>query len=232
MRIGSAAVAFALKEHKTPSRLWVSAKGNGLCLEFTRTTLDTGPKYGSAKEAYSHVAPGDRHGGAEPPPGVPVFWKVGTWWHVAVSAGGGYVWSTDILRKGKVDKVTIGYISRRWGATYLGWTETLNGKRVYTAAAKIPRQNPVHVRNIQESAQHDPPRPAREAAHPYEVGVIEKALVAEGLLDDRWLDGSWGTKTEAAWKRWQKRIGNDPTGHPGAEGLEKLGAKHKFEVAA
>lgn len=232
MRLGSAAVAFALKEHKTPSRVWQSPKGNGLCLQFTRTALDVPAKAGSAIEAWSDVAAGDRHGGQNPPPGVPVFWRIGRWGHVAVSAGGGYVWSTDILRKGKVDKVSIAYLSNRWGATYLGWAETLNGKRVYTAAAKVPKQVTVHVRNIREAAEHDPAAAAKKALHPAEVGVVEKALAAEGLLDDRWIDGSWGTKTEAAWKRWQKRIGNEPTGHPGAEGLEKLAAKRGFPVAA
>lgn len=230
MRAGSAAVAWALREHKTPTRIWISEKGNGLCLMFTRTALGVDSGAGSAIEAWHDVKAANRHGGKNPPPGVPVFWKVGTWGHVAVSAGGGLVWSTDILRKGKVDKVSIDYLSRRWGATYLGWAETLNGERVYTAAAKVPRQKPVHVEHIRESAEHDPARPAGEAAHPYEVGVIEKALVAEGVLDDRWLDGSWGTKTEAAWARWQKRIGNEPTGRPGREGLIKLAAKRGFTV--
>lgn len=230
MRLGSAAVAAALREHKSPSRVWLSAQGNGLCLQYTREMLGVPAKYASAIIAWTHVAKADRHGGAEPPPGVPVFWRVGRWGHVALSAGGGYVWSTDILRKGKVDKVRISYLSRKWGADYLGWGETLNGKRVYTAAAKVPRQRPVYVEHIRESAQHDPARPAGRAAHPYEVGVIEKALVAEGLLDDRWLDGSWGTKTEAAWARWQRRIGNDPNGRPGREGLVKLAAKRGFTV--
>lgn len=232
MRLGSAAVAAALREHKNPTRLWTSPRGNGLCLQFTRTVLGVPALFGSAIEAWGHVAPGDRHGGQSPPPGVPVFWRVGRWGHVAVSAGGGYVWSTDILRKGKVDKVCIAYLSHAWNATYLGWAETLNNRRVYTPSAKVPRDKPVHVRNLREAAELDLARPAGQASHPYEVGVVERALAAEGLLDDRWLDGSWGTKTVAAWKRWQKRIGNEPTGRPGREGLERLAAKHKFEVKA
>jgi hypothetical protein len=232
MRVGSAAVAFALKEHKAPSRFWRSAKGHGLCLQFARTALDVPAKYGSAVIAWSHVARADRHGGVHPPPGVPVFWRIGAFGHVAVSAGGGYVWSTDILHRGRVDKVRISYLTARWGATYLGWAETLNDRRVYTGTAKVPRQVTVHVRNIQASAEHDPAAPAGSALHPHEVGVVEKALAAEGLLDDRFLDGSWGTKTVAAWRKWQRRIGNDPSGHPGADGLKRLGARHGFPVAA
>lgn len=231
MRTGSAAVAFALKEHKTPSRVWVSEKGNGVCLEFTRTCLGVGPRFGSAIIAWSHVPKDERHGGANPPPGVPVFWQIGAFGHVAISAGGGYVWSTDILRKGQVDKVRIGFITQHWNATYLGWAESVNGVRVDDGKARIPKQTVVHISHIAEAAEHDPATRAAKGLHRAEVLVVEKALVAEGLLDDRFEDGSFGTRTVRAWKRWQRRLGRTPNGRPGREGLEQLAARHHFPVA-
>lgn len=102
----------------------------GLCLKWVRSALDIDARYPSAIVAWNHVAREDRHGGARPPAGVPVFWAIGKYGHVALSDGDGRVWSTDIKRRGKVDRVTIDYINARWGARYLGWGETLNGVRV------------------------------------------------------------------------------------------------------
>lgn len=103
-----------------------SAQWHGLCLKFARTMLGIGPRYSSAIAAWNGAA-GHHHGDADPAGGVPVFWRVGRYGHVAISAGGGWCWSTDIKRRGQVDKVPIGYISKHWGAHYLGWSDQLNG---------------------------------------------------------------------------------------------------------
>lgn len=65
------------------------------------------------------------------------------------------------------------------------------------------------------------------------VLVVEKALVAEGLLKNEYADGLFGTSTVTAYKNWQKKIGYsgaDADGLPGLASLKKLGNKHKFEV--
>lgn len=102
----------------------------GLCLKWVRSCFDIPARYPSAIVAWNHVAREDRHGGKRPPAGVPVFWAIGKYGHIALSDGDGRVWSTDIRRRGKVDRVTIDYVNNHWGARYLGWSETLNGKRV------------------------------------------------------------------------------------------------------
>lgn len=107
----------------------------GMCLKFVRTTLGIPSRDPSAIVAWRRTHPADRHGGKTPPPGVPVFWKVGQYGHVALSAGRGRVYSTDIVRSGRVDLVAIDTITKRWGAEYLGWTETLNGQRVISNRA-------------------------------------------------------------------------------------------------
>lgn len=115
------------------------------CLKQVRLSLGIPAKYPRAIDAW-YGAGGrdgvDTHYMADPPPpaGVPVFWSggPGSAGHVALSAGGGWVWSTDILRRGHWAKVPISLIHTKWGLKYLGWSETLNGVRVHA---------PVHFPN-------------------------------------------------------------------------------------
>lgn len=68
------------------------------------------------------------------PANVPLWWGGGSsdHGHVAVSAGNAMCWSTDIRRTGYFDLVPIAEISQRWGLPFLGWTEDINGVRVWT----------------------------------------------------------------------------------------------------
>lgn len=226
--MGSAAVARAIAEHRNPSEDW-----EAMCLRFVRTCLGVAARYPYAELAYRHTT--KRHDTSEAPAGVPVWWSGGRYGHVALSAGGGYCWSNDILRRGAIDKVRIATITRNWGMDYKGWTEDINGVDVYpgrpTELAGRPR---IHVNAIADAARRDPVAAQGIASHSRAVRIVERALAAEGLLDDRWIrDGAWGTKTTAAWKRWQRRLGDDtPSGQPGLRGLRELGAKHGFEVIA
>lgn len=113
-------------ESKHGSPIWA-----GLCQKVTRTALGVGPGFASAILAWQGSDKDDRRYGKRPPAGVPVYWDIGVFGHAAISAGNGNVWSTDIKRRGHIDKVSIDYLSNRWNAKYLGWTETINGERVY-----------------------------------------------------------------------------------------------------
>lgn len=225
LTLGSAALARAIAEHRDPTQDW-----EAMCLRFVRTCLGVPARYSYATQAYQHTT---KRGGTtgDPPPAVPIWWAGGRYGHVALSAGGGYCWSNDILRVGKVDKVTISTITRGWGMDYKGWTEDINGVDVYAAAPVPFTARRVHASAVLDASRRDPAAPQGIASHPHAVGIVERALVAEGLLDDRWVDGAWGTKTERAWARWQRRRGDDsPTGIPGRAGLEALGRKHNFDV--
>lgn len=71
---------------------------------------------------------------------------------------------------------------------------------------------------------------------PHDTRIVEAALVAEGLLSERFAgDGSFGTKTVIAYSQWQRRLGftgDDADGIPGEESLRKLGNRHGFRVNA
>jgi uncharacterized protein YgiM (DUF1202 family) len=127
-RTGSKAIAWAKTQTSNPSRSW-----HNLCLMFTRKCFGVAAREPNAKRAWETAK--RRHAttnAAAIPAGVPVFWRTGTVnWHIAISIGGGYCYSTDIPR-GKVGRIGITDLSRRWGATLLGWTEDLNGVTIYT----------------------------------------------------------------------------------------------------
>lgn len=160
-----------------------------LCLKRVRTLLGVPAKYPSAIVAWDHVATADRHRGALPPRGVPVFWRGGQYGHVALSDGGGWCFSTDIKRRGRLDRVRIDLVTQRWGYAYLGWTETLNGVRVYDPAARRPT--------------------LRLGSRGPAVRDLQRGL---GIL----ADGVFGPVTQAAVNRFKARHGlpqDDVAGH-------------------
>ena len=100
-------------------------------------------------------------------------------------------------------------------------------------SAAVADKPTVSLANVIAAARHDPGVAQGAALHRADVLVVEKALVAEGLLRSEWSDGSFGTKTVAAYSAWQRRCGyqgTDADGIPGRDSLGKLAAKHDFLV--
>lgn len=135
--VGAAvAIARAVAEQANPHL----ADENGFedlhdrCQWTVRTLLGIGPGAASAKAAWQAVPVSQRHGHLPPPPGHPVFFQTANWaWHVTLSDfEPWWVWSTDIKRKGKLDRVPKSLIQDRWNAPYLGWTDSLNGVMIPT----------------------------------------------------------------------------------------------------
>jgi hypothetical protein len=103
-----------------------------LCLLFVRTRYGVPKRAHTAYRAWYAAHHKHRHD-RNPPAGVPVFWSGGSrrGGHVAISLGHGMIVSTDMPRSGHVGRIRLSTISRRWHLRYLGWTEDLNGVRVY-----------------------------------------------------------------------------------------------------
>jgi hypothetical protein len=130
-RTGEEAIAVARRESSDGTRFDV-----GLCLQRVRLCYGVAALYGDATTAWLRA--GHKHPTTDPaaiPRGVPIFWTGGSsgHGHVAISAGNGECWSTDILRRGRWDKVPIRLIGTTWGLRLVGWTEDLNGVRVFAA---------------------------------------------------------------------------------------------------
>ena len=93
----------------------------------------------------------------------------------------------------------------------------------------------VSLKHVIDAARHDPAAPQGHTSHKAEVLLVERALRAEKLLAAAYVDGSFGSKTVAAYKAWQRKLGYSGAaadGIPGKASLTKLGAAHGFEVGA
>lgn len=122
-------------EHPTWDLPSGSKSWQNQCLAFVRTMLDIPAKYGTASAAWAATPATDRNTDPSPPVGVPVFFSTSNpAGHVALSAGDGYVWSTDIGPQGnapgQVRLVSIQTIESTWGAQYLGWADELNDRPI------------------------------------------------------------------------------------------------------
>lgn len=93
----------------------------------------------------------------------------------------------------------------------------------------------VSLKNVVAAARRDPKLAQGATTHKASALVVEKALHAEGLLDAKYVDGSFGARTVAAYRQWQIKIGyrgKAADGIPGAKSLGMLGKKHGFTVGA
>jgi hypothetical protein len=201
-----------------------------MCLKFVRTTYNVPPQYATAAIAWSKTR--FRHS-STPPAGVPVWWTGGSrgFGHVAISAGGGFVISTDTGGRGRVGRTSIAHITNAWGQTYRGWTEDINKVRVYRPSGP-PGAAPAKQMSPALDASAAAALFRSQTKHPA-VLRIQQALAAEVGLDFSSGPGVPGPRTRAAYKKWQQKLGfrgADADGIPGFTSLKRLGAKHGFGV--
>ena len=96
------------------------------------------------------------------------------------------------------------------------------------APVAAPALPTVDLSNVIAAAKRDPGLAQGKTTHTADVQRVEAALVAEKLLDKKWADGSFGTKTIAAYAAWQRQLGyrgSDADGIPGKTSLTRLGSK-------
>ncbi|MBT2389838.1 hypothetical protein J7E87_10435 [Streptomyces sp. ISL-1] len=95
------------------------------------------------------------------------------------------------------------------------------------AARGVPRPH-----RLGGTARHDPAAAQGHTSHKNEVLTVEKALKAKGLIAGQYVDGSFGTKTVAAYKAWQRRCASrhGRRRHPGKDSLTRLGRARGFTV--
>lgn len=108
--------------------------GVNMCQRFVRMAAGSPGGAPTALAAWS--AARYKHTKGTPPPGAFVFWGGGSAGHVAISAGNGMVYSTDVREPGRVDLVDMDYITSQWGKPLLGWSEDNNGRRITSFNAK------------------------------------------------------------------------------------------------
>lgn len=221
-RTGQAALNWCAAQVAHPSQDW-----HNWCLVFSRMAFGVGPKYPDASQGW-YNATYKHPGTATPPAAVPVWWTGGSQGHghVAVSDGNGYCYSSDILRYGKIDRVPIALINQKWGLPYKGWTEDINGVRVYSLPPQFPSLPAVDWSNVRDASMRTLPPQTPDVLR------VEKALEAEGLLPSAPAGGYTGVIWRQGYAGWQKRCGvpGPYDGIPGMKSLTLLGQKYKFRV--
>jgi hypothetical protein len=234
------AVATALAEARSPSENY-----HNLCDHFVGVCYGLAHSgYPSAIEHWRAIPAKHKHTGMPPPGGVP-YWDIGKFGHTAVAVTTGTIASNDIVRKGRISVVRIGLVAEAWHAHYLGWADPFfhgSTRLVASRAAGIAPAPPeagksadvaVSLSALQRAATVDPPAPQGHVTDTKATLPVERALAAEGLLERRFVDGSFGRRTVEAYAAWQRRLhfsGTAADGIPGIKTLTALGARHGFHV--
>jgi hypothetical protein len=168
-------------------------------------------KYGSAIVAWNNA--NSKHSTGIPPAGTFVFWKIGKFGHIAISAGGGFCWSTDIRGAGTVARVPISEIKARWGGTYLGWTEDVNEVRVYTPPKAPPAPTVrISLKALQYSATHQ---------GKYLPGATDDVVNVKGYLVRHGYAAA-SDSFATAYAKFQRRLGYRGTNADGVPGMTTL----------
>lgn len=101
----------------------------GMCQDFVRSKL--GAPFGAPTAIAAWDQAQLKHPGDPAPPAmVPVYFRGGSTGagHAALSAGQGWIFSTDWPTAGRVGEVKITELATTWHEEYLGWTGDINGK--------------------------------------------------------------------------------------------------------
>lgn len=241
MRTDRTAVAWAREQWAHGGTGWYR-----MCLAFVHECWALPSKYPTALSAWENAKHRHSYKGVdEIPMGAPVFSnRAGDrFGHVFIAgrrnlAGQRIFYSNDVKRRGGIDPVTIDFFPSRWGHTILGWTSDLNG---FTLPLKgVPHPPPVKgtvsLGALVSAAHADAHRPqgATTPGSADDVRVVESALSSLGFLSAQYAsDGSYGSATVVAYKRWQELCGyhgQDADGIPGFSSLKALGHQFGFAV--
>lgn len=220
------------------ARAWIGRDAYHLmCKAFVRgEVFNVVPsRSGTAIEAWNEAE--HKHHVSDPekvPAFVPVFLDTAaSAEHVAAtvgrdSTGHRLVVSTDAGPNHTIGLVRLATLAR-WGPI-LGWSEDLDGQRIWTPPAAAPS---VELANVVDAALHERDEDGDPPLHPRAVGIVERALVAERLLSPSHVNGRFGVRKRWAYAAWQKRLGFTgaaANGVPGRVSLTKLGQRHGFKV--
>ena len=106
----------------------------------------------------------------------------------------------------------------------------------------VPPKPKVSLKHIIAAAEADPKGKQGHTTYPADVRIVEAALHAGGYLAQEYAtDGSFGSKTVAAYSAWQRAYskahhlgwtGAAVNGIPGKTSLTALGSEHGFTVTA
>lgn len=153
-------------------------------------------------------------------------------------------WPTWLIHQygitGNLDQNVLNGDAHAWAAVAIPQPHVTPAPAPKPAPKPVPKPAPVpvavvHLSHLISARARDLPAATGHKTFPVEVLIIERALHDEGLLELKYVDGSWGTKTDAAYNAFRRKlgyVGADATGNPGIGSLRKLAARHHFNATA
>lgn len=189
----------------------------GMCLREIRELYNVPSRYRTAAAA---CAATKLHGRGPAPAGALHWWIGGSSGagHVALGVTPVRVISTDNVRAGALDLVTLDRIRRTWGNLhYEGWSRDINDVEV------LPLVQLEHAMDA-----------------PAAVAIVTRALAEEGLLPLRLAGDQWTPEVVIGYARWQERAGlgkatpgktGPADGLVGIKSLTMLGMRRGFAAS-
>lgn len=217
MRTFAEAKEFAQQEHRDGrSHNWYR-----LCQVFARQCVGAPPFGASAREAFNNQPAARRHTSSPPPAGSIAYYGFpdrGAG-HAVFAVHGGFVWSNDILRAGKIDRVQWDVFVSRWRLPYRGWIDAC-------PAGELPvqRGRPAESYRQRKRVYAEKMRFGQDDSH--SVWNLQVALMVRGFAFQNGPTGYYGTHTRVSCAAFQRRCGwswRDADGLAGPGTIERLG---------
>lgn len=216
---------FALAEHHHASINWFRQ-----CQVFARNCIGSPPFGGSARLAFNSIPDRHRHESFPPPSGSLAYYGFaghGTG-HAVFAVDGGWVWSTDILRHGKIDKVRWDVFTKSngWNLPYRGWIDwcpsghlPIDGSTTH-AKASTPGMSFRQGKKVFRAKMH------HGQMNSDSVWNLQVALIAKGFPIPHGPTDDYGKATVAACAAFQRKQGwrgRNADGIAGPETARRLG---------
>jgi hypothetical protein len=224
MRTLHQAKDFAVGQHENPSQDWFQN-----CQVFARQCVGAAPFGKSARLAFNGTPDEHRHRTFPPPAGSIAYYgdlNEG-FGHAVFVVDGGWVWSTDILRHGKVDKVRWDVFETKWHMPYRGWIDwcpsghlPIDTRRARSGSAPSPGMAFRQGKKVLRSKMHHGQRDS-DSVWNLQVALISKGFaIPHGPTDDY---GRQAVAACAAFQRKQGWRGRNADGIAGPETVRRLG---------
>jgi hypothetical protein len=217
MRTYEEAKEFAQREHRDDrARSWFR-----MCQVFSRQCVGAGPFGASAREAFNAQPKEHKHTSFPPPAGSIAYYGFpdrGAG-HAVFAVHGGFVWSNDIIRPGKIDRVQWDVFVSRWNLPYRGWIDQC-------PAGELPvqRKGPVNPYRQRKRVYAEKMRFGQEDSD--SVWNLQVALIAKGFKFENGPSGYYGRHTIRTCAAFQRRMGwrgEFADGLAGPVTIERLG---------
>lgn len=205
------------------------------CLMFARMCVDAPSGTLYAKDAYGNAPasmrrPFNGNWGAVRRGSIFIWTNSGAG-HAVFCLGDGICLTNDYGGYGQITATPLAAVHNWCNAHPLGDIDWVNGVHFRKEQPPGPPP-PVSLEDVVRAATRDPRRDKRSkrdstaGAHASVIRV-ERALNARGILDDQYVDGTFGTKTKEAYRHFERQIDSpSKDGIPGEVSLNKLAGKH------